>query len=143
LATVARTGLKSDDSAVAVTELQRTGLASLANRPAAALGLLQRKRLELARALATRPRVLLLDEVAAGLTDLEVLQLKQIVEGARSDGVAIVWIEHVVRALVGTVERLLCLAGGEIIGDGDPLEVLASDRVREVYLGTGASTVGR
>lgn len=127
--------------AQAYAQLRRTGLEELANRPAATLGLLQRKRLELARALASRPRLLLLDEVAAGLTDLEVLEVKQMVEDAHSDGIAIVWIEHVVRALVGTVERLLCLAGGSIIGDGDPGEVLASTVVREVYLGTDASAL--
>jgi branched-chain amino acid transport system ATP-binding protein len=120
--------------------LSRTGLAAEANSPAERLGLLQRKRLELARALATAPRLLLLDEVAGGLTDPEVAQLVEIVTAIRSDGVAVIWIEHVVRALTGTVERLLCLAGGAFVGDGAPAEVLALPAVREVFLGTEVTT---
>jgi branched-chain amino acid transport system ATP-binding protein len=120
--------------------LGRTGLAAEANSPAERLGLLQRKRLELARALATAPRLLLLDEVAGGLTDPEVAQLVEIVTAIRSDGVAVIWIEHVVRALTGTVDRLLCLAGGAFVGDGAPAEVLALPAVREVFLGTEVTT---
>jgi branched-chain amino acid transport system ATP-binding protein len=120
--------------------LERTGLAAEANSPAERLGLLQRKRLELARALATAPRLLLLDEVAGGLTDPEVAQLVEIVTAIRSGGVAVIWIEHVVRALTGTVDRLLCLAGGAFIGDGAPAEVLALPAVREVFLGTEVTT---
>ncbi len=137
-------GTAAEESyALAARALQRTDLDRLANRRAAELGLLHRKRLELARALATNPRVLLLDEVAAGLTDPEVRELQGIVARARRDGIAIIWIEHVVRALVESVERLLCLAGGAIIADGDPVAVLASDAVREVYLGTATpSTAG-
>jgi branched-chain amino acid transport system ATP-binding protein len=120
--------------------LSRTGLAAEANSPAERLGLLQRKRLELARALATAPRLLLLDEVAGGLTDPEVAQLVEIVTAIRADGVAVIWIEHVVRALTGTVQRLLCLAGGAFVGDGAPAEVLALPAVREVFLGTEVTT---
>jgi len=124
-----------------VSILTETALLPEANRPAGSLGLLQRKRLELARALATRPRVLLLDEVAAGLTDPEVRQLIEIVqrlaERAREEhGLAVVWIEHVVRALAPTVDRLVCLDSGSVIADGDPDEVLSDPRVKEVYLGT-------
>jgi len=126
---------------LAAVTLDRTGLRSDANRPAGQLGLLARKRLELARALATRPRLLLLDEVAGGLTDPEVTQLVAIVQDARSDGMAVIWIEHVVRALLATVDRLVCLAGGRMIGDGRPAEVLASPLVREVFLGTPAESV--
>ncbi len=116
--------------------LGRTGLQSLANRPAETLGLLGRKRLEVARALATRPRLLLLDEVAGGLTDLEVAELMGVVRSIRSEGVAIVWIEHVVRALIDTVDRLVCLASGRLVADGAPVAVLSDPAVREVYLGT-------
>ncbi|MBO3746239.1 ATP-binding cassette domain-containing protein [Streptosporangiaceae bacterium NEAU-GS5] len=121
--------------ATAADALARTGLSDLSDRLAGRLGLLQRKRLELARALATRPSLLLLDEVAGGLTDPEVAELVEIVRAARGDGLAVIWIEHVVRALTATVERLICLAGGRMIGDGPPAEVLASRAVQEVFLG--------
>jgi branched-chain amino acid transport system ATP-binding protein len=120
---------------LAYSSLERAGLAELANRPAASLGLLHRKRLELARALATRPRLLLLDEIAGGLTDLEVVELTAVIRGLQRDGITIVWIEHVVRALLSTVDRLLCLANGEVVADGEPREVLAYEAVRRVYLG--------
>ncbi len=115
--------------------LERTGLVDFANRPAGSLTLLHRKRLEMARALATGPRVLLLDEIAGGLTDMEVNELTTIIRGLRDEGIAVLWIEHVVRALLSTVDRLLCLAGGVVVADGEPQTVLASDEVRAVYLG--------
>jgi len=115
--------------------LERAGLAAWANRPAGSLALLHRKRLELARALATNPRILLLDEIAGGLTDAEVVDLSDVIRTLQGEGIAILWIEHVVRALLSTVDRLLCLANGALVADGDPHEVLASDAVRRVYLG--------
>jgi branched-chain amino acid transport system ATP-binding protein len=115
--------------------LERAGLAALANRPAGSLALLHRKRLELARALATNPRILLLDEIAGGLTDAEVVELSDVIRTLQGEGIAILWIEHVVRALLSTVDRLLCLANGALVADGEPREVLASDAVRRVYLG--------
>jgi len=122
--------------AAAVAALDRTGMSGQANMPAERLGLLQRKRLELARALATQPSLLLLDEVAGGLTDPEVAQLVEIVRGVNAEGTAVIWIEHVVRALTPVVGRLMCLAGGVFVGDGDPDTVLADPAVREVFLGT-------
>jgi branched-chain amino acid transport system ATP-binding protein len=129
----------------AAAALDRTGMSGQANVPAERLGLLQRKRLELARALATQPTLLLLDEVAGGLTDPEVAQLVEIVRGVSAEGIAVIWIEHVVRALTAVVSRLLCLTGGKFVGDGDPATVLATPAVREVFLGgsiTAALTGG-
>jgi branched-chain amino acid transport system ATP-binding protein len=120
----------------AVEALERTGISGQANLPAERLGLLQRKRLELARALATQPTLLLLDEVAGGLTDPEVAQLVEIVRGVNAGGTAVIWIEHVVRALTAVVSRLICLAGGKFVGDGEPNAVLAQPAVREVFLGS-------
>jgi branched-chain amino acid transport system ATP-binding protein len=122
--------------AAAVGALERAGMSGQANVPAERLGLLQRKRLELARALATQPTLLLLDEVAGGLTDPEVAQLVEIIRGVNAEGTAVIWIEHVVRALTAVVRRLICLAGGRFVGDGDPATVLADPAVREVFLGT-------
>ncbi len=121
---------------LATSVLHETGLYDVANRAAGRLGLLHRKRLELARALATNPRILLLDEVAGGLTDPEVDELIKIVLNARKSGIAVIWIEHAVRALVETMDRLICIAGGQIIGDGKPAQVLAMSEVKEVFLGT-------
>ena len=80
--------------------------------------------------------LLLLDEVAGGLTDPEVAQLVEIVRGINAEGIAVIWIEHVVRALTAVVSRLICLAGGAFVGDGEPAAVLANPAVREVFLGT-------
>jgi branched-chain amino acid transport system ATP-binding protein len=121
--------------ALAYDALERTGLKDFANAPAASLALMHRKRLELARALATRPRILLLDEIAGGLTDPEVNELTAIIRTLRAEGIAVLWIEHVVRALLSTVDRLLCLSSGAIIADGAPKAVMASEAVRSIYLG--------
>jgi branched-chain amino acid transport system ATP-binding protein len=134
-------GLRRKASYAAAAEaLERTGIAGEANLPAARLGLLQRKRLEIARALATRPTLLLLDEVAGGLTDPEVTVLVEIVRGINAEGITVIWIEHVVRALTSLVSRMLCLYGGQFVGDGDPASVLANPKVREVYLGSDINT---
>ena len=116
----------------------RCGLADKANRRAGTLTLLDRKRLDLARALATEPRVLLLDEVAGGLTEHECAALVDLIRDIRRSGVSIVWIEHVVYALVALVDRLVVLHGGGFIGAGDPRTVIASPAVREIYMGIPA-----
>jgi branched-chain amino acid transport system ATP-binding protein len=119
----------------AVEALDRTGLLHRANVPAGSLTLLERKRLELSRALATQPKLLLLDEIAGGLTEGEVGQLVETVRSIRADGVSIVWIEHIVHALLSVVDRILAIDAGRKLIEGDPHEVMASHEVRSVYLG--------
>jgi branched-chain amino acid transport system ATP-binding protein len=121
--------------AAAVDALETTGMADRANVVAGTLTLLQRKRLELARALATQPSVLLLDEIAGGLTEAEILELVTLIEGIRSTGVAIVWIEHIVHALLRVVDRMMAMNTGRKLIEGDPHAVMSSDAVRAVYLG--------
>ncbi|HXX08637.1 MAG TPA: ABC transporter ATP-binding protein [Pseudolabrys sp.] len=118
--------------------LDSCGLLNKANRQAGGLTLLDRKRLELARALATKPRVLLLDEVAGGLTEHECAALVALIKNVRASGVSIVWIEHVVHALLATVDRLLVLHGGKLIAQGDPHTVIRSPQVAEIYMGIAA-----
>ncbi|MDF3834532.1 ABC transporter ATP-binding protein [Cupriavidus basilensis] len=115
--------------------LERTGLAAKANRLAGTLTLLDRKRLELARALGTRPDLLLLDEIAGGLTDDEAMALVDTIRAIRAEGVSIIWIEHVVHALLKVVDRLMVIHYGALLTEGDPAAVMASREVREVYMG--------
>ena len=118
--------------------LDRCGLAAKANRLAGSLTLIDRKRLELARALATQPRVLLLDEVAGGLTEPECASLVALIREVRATGVSIVWIEHVVHALLAVVDRLAVLHAGAVIASGEPGAVIKSPQVAEIYLGIAA-----
>jgi branched-chain amino acid transport system ATP-binding protein len=118
--------------------LDRCGLVAKANRLAGSLTLLDRKRLELARALASRPRVLLLDEVAGGLTEHECGSLVALVREVRATGVSVIWIEHVVHALISVVDRLVVLHAGAIIASGNPNVVIRSEEVAEIYLGIAA-----
>jgi len=118
--------------------LERTGLAAQANRRAGSLTLLERKRLELARALATNPRLLLLDEIAGGLTEGECRALVETIKAIRARGVTIVWIEHIVHALVAVVERLIVLDFGRKIAEGEPQAVMSSPEVQEIYMGIAA-----
>jgi len=120
---------------LALAVLRRTGLAAKANRLAGSLPLLDRKRLELARALATEPRLLLLDEIAGGLTEHEVHALVDTVRAIRDEGVTLVWIEHIVHALLAVVQRLVALDFGRVIAAGEPHAVMADPAVREIYMG--------
>ena len=124
------------DSCVQI--LDRTGLLEKANRLAGSLNLLDRKRLELARALATEPEVLLLDEIAGGLTEHEAHQLVELVNSIRAQGISIIWIEHVVHALIAVATRLLVINFGAKLAEGDPQQVMASPEVRRVYMGLEA-----
>ena len=96
---------------------------------------MDRKRLELARALATRPRVLLLDEIGGGLTEAELATLSALVRSLRDEGLTVVWIEHVLHALLKVVDRLVCMDAGTVLAQGDPQAVMGDPRVVEAYLG--------
>ena len=117
--------------------LQQCALDHIANRRAEGLGLLQRKRLELARALAVEPAVLLLDEIGGGLTDAESAELVKTIAGLSERGIAILWIEHIVHVLLQVVSRLVCMDAGRVIAEGDPKAVVAQAAVIDAYLGTG------
>ena len=119
-----------------IESLELCGMTHLANRQAETLGLVDRKRLELARALATGPKVLLLDEIGGGLTDAEANDLVAIIHQLRGRGIAIVWIEHIVHILVRLVDRLVCMDAGRIIADGNPDDVMANAAVIDAYLGS-------
>jgi branched-chain amino acid transport system ATP-binding protein len=118
--------------------LQRTSLLPQANVLAETLSLLERKRLELARALATEPKVLLLDEIAGGLTEHEVQSVIQTIKQLQAEGITILWIEHIVHALLAVVDRLMAIDFGRLIAEGDPNTVINSPEVRDVYMGSMA-----
>jgi len=117
------------------TLLEQFDLAPLADRPAGGLRLLERKRLELARALAARPRLLLLDEIAGGLTESECIDLVRDIREIRAQGVTIIWIEHVVHALMAVIDRLLVIDFGHKIAFGEPHTVFNSAEVQKIYMG--------
>jgi branched-chain amino acid transport system ATP-binding protein len=129
-------GLRGPQAERAVLDsLERCGLTAMAQRPAASLGLMDRKRLELARALATGPRVLLLDEIGGGLTEAELIHLSGLVASLRDEGLTVVWIEHVLHALLKVVDRLVCMDAGTVLAQGDPHTVMNDPLVVEAYLG--------
>ena len=115
--------------------LDQCSLTHVANRRAEGLGLMQRKRLELARALAVEPAVLLLDEIGGGLTDAESAALVEMVAGLRDRGIAVLWIEHIVHVLLQVVGRLVCMDAGRVIAEGPPSTVVAQAAVIDAYLG--------
>lgn len=118
--------------------LVQTGLLQQANKPAGSLRLLDRKRLELARALATRPRLLLLDEIAGGLTEHEARELVEELRQIKTRGVTMIWIEHVVHALLALADRLFVINFGTKLAEGAPQAVMSDPEVRRVYMGVEA-----
>jgi branched-chain amino acid transport system ATP-binding protein len=137
-ATFGRAGGDGGAHQASLAALETVELTGRANRLAGTLPLLELKRLELARALATGPRVLLLDEIAGGLTEAEVHQLVATIRRLRGAGVSIVWIEHIVHALLSVVDRIVAINFGRKLIEGDPRMVMASPEVRDVYLGSEA-----
>jgi len=115
--------------------LEQTALIEKANQTAGSLTLLDRKRLELTRALCTKPKLLLLDEIAGGLTENECQSLIATIKDVHASGVSIVWIEHVVHALLEVASRLIVLDFGQKIAEGEPQAIMASPEVQEIYLG--------
>jgi branched-chain amino acid transport system ATP-binding protein len=134
-ATFGRGRRERDSYDLSVDVLERTGLLPRANVLAGSLTLLERKRLELARALATAPRLLLLDEIAGGLTEREIEALVGTIKDLHSEGVAIIWIEHVVHALLSAVDRLLAINLGRLLAEGNPRDVMENAQVQKVYMG--------
>ncbi len=126
-------GADAENHALAV--LDETGLLAKANARAEALTLLDRKRLELTRALAAKPKLLLLDEIAGGLTEAECRSLIDTIKAIHARGTTIIWIEHVVHALLAVVEKLIVVDFGKKIAEGAPKEIMESAQVKEIYLG--------
>ncbi|SMD03889.1 ABC transporter ATP-binding protein [Primorskyibacter flagellatus] len=121
-----------------VDVLDQTELLGKANDRAGGLTLLNRKRLELTRALCAKPRLLLLDEIAGGLTEAECTSLISTIKSIHANGVSIIWIEHVVHALMAVVERLIVIDFGRKIAEGEPKAIMDSPEVQEIYLGIEA-----
>ncbi len=118
--------------------LEQTGLLAQANKPAGGLTLLNRKRLELARALATQPELLLLDEIAGGLTEHEAHELVEELRRIKARGITMIWIEHVVHALLSIADRLFVINFGQKLAEGEPQSVMNDPDVRRVYMGMEA-----
>jgi len=118
--------------------LQQMRLLKKANELAGSLTLLERKALEVARALSSSPRLLLLDEIAGGLTDAEATELVKMIQQVHKSGTTILWIEHIVRALLAVATRLLVIDFGAKVMEGDPAEVMESAEVKRIYMGMEA-----
>jgi len=119
---------------------ERVGLSAQLDKPASDLTVAGRKRLELARALATQPKLLLLDEVLAGLNPQEIQDMLPVVRGLVDSGVTVLMIEHVMQAVMRLAEHVWVLAQGQLIAQGAPAEVTRNTQVIETYLGQGAAT---
>ena len=130
-------GRSSPDAGAALESLALVGLAARRDSPMASLNLQERKMVELARALAMAPRVVLIDEAMSGLNPTEIEDSMELIRRVRNrTGVTIIWVEHVVRAIMAVVERIVVLNFGRVIATGSPAEIAANPAVVEAYLGT-------
>jgi branched-chain amino acid transport system ATP-binding protein len=125
----------ADATSKSLELLEYVGLSSVTNIPARDLTLVNQKRLEVARALATNPELLLLDEIMAGLNQTEVSQAMQLITSIRDRGITIIMIEHVMKAIMNVCNRIIVLHHGQKIAEGSPQEIASSEKVIEVYLG--------
>ncbi len=130
---------RAEALAAADAVAQRVGLAALLDQPAGELTVAGRKRLELARALATKPKLLLLDEVLAGLNPQEIAEMIPVVRNIAASGVTVLMIEHVMQAVMNLAEHVWVLAQGQLIASGTPAQVTSDERVIEAYLGHGTA----
>jgi len=128
-------GRSSNVNSVCRAVLDQTHLIDKHNILAGNLRLLDRKRLELARALAIQPKLLLLDEIGGGLTEAEVTELLTIISDLKSSGITIIWIEHVIHALASSVDRIFAINFGTKLAEGPPKEILESKEFHEIYMG--------
>jgi len=119
-----------------IGSLEIVGLAGRASEKAKSLTLVDRKRLELARALAAKPKLLLLDELLAGLNPSEVLVSMELIKRIRDMGITIIMVEHVVKAVFGIADRIVVLNAGELIAEGTPAQIACDQDVIDAYLGT-------
>ena len=126
---------KKQAAACAEEALKLCGLSDRRDVRAGELTLLNRKRLEIARAIGTRPKLLLLDEVAAGLTDVEVRDVMDLVADLKKTGLSIIWVEHIIETMVGSTDKLICMAEGTVVVSGEPKAVIESKDVETLYLG--------
>ena len=130
-----RSGSMEEARERALSALNRVGLAAKAEKRARSLNLVERKRLEVARALSTAPELLLLDEVVAGLNPKEALEMADFIGSLRQEGITILMIEHVMRAIMGLSDRLIVLHYGKKLAEGTPAEISQNSQVIEAYLG--------
>jgi branched-chain amino acid transport system ATP-binding protein len=135
----ARGGSAAHHAPVVDELLERAGLSRLASEPAASLALAPRKKLEVARAMATGPQLMLLDEVFEGLSDSEIHELVGILRGVHDEGTKLVLVEHVLRALRLLASNLVVLEKGQVIAQGPVDDVLNSPQVQQAYLGFGGA----
>jgi branched-chain amino acid transport system ATP-binding protein len=131
-----RTGSVKQARQIAQQQLELVGISALASQPAMGLSIGERKKLELARVLATQPRLILLDEVMGGLNARESEELIQLIVEARDRGLSLVVIEHDIKAIVRTCSRIVVLNSGEKLAEGTPDEIIEDPRVITAYLGS-------